>query len=109
MSFWLKFTSKKLDEWKLEAPPQNLRAYISMPMNTTVAASLVLDGDSYINDTGAQEKQMTTGGIIDFALSGKFLHFNTIEEYNAFDFKELADSKELQEKCALPDLSSLIH
>ena len=78
-------------------------------MNTTVAASLVLDGDSYINDTGAQEKQMTTGGIIDFALSGKFLHFNTIEEYNAFDFKELADSKELQEKCALPDLSSLIH
>ena len=80
-----------------------------MPMNTTVAASLVLDGDSFINDTGAQEKQMTTRGIIDFALSGKFLHFNTIEEYNAFDFKELADSKELQEKCALPDLSSLIH
>ena len=109
VSFWLKFTGKKLDEWKLEVPPQDLRAYISMPMNTTVASSLVLDGDSFINDQQAQEKQTTTGGIIDFQLPGKFLHFNTIEEYNAFQFSEVVDNKELQEKYGLPDLQGLIH
>lgn len=43
MSFWLKFTQKKLDVWKLEAPPLDVQATISMPMNTKVASSLVLD------------------------------------------------------------------
>ena len=42
-------------------------------------------------------------------MPGKFLHFNTIEEHNAFDFKEVVDSKELQEKYGLPDLESRIH
>ena len=67
-----------------------------MPMNANVASSLVIDGDSFINDSEKSEKQTTTGGIIDFQISGKFLHFNTIEEYNAFDFKEVVDTKELQ-------------
>ena len=99
-----------MDEWKLEVPPQDLRATISMPMNTTVAASLVVDGDSFVNEAGNADKQKTTtGGIIEFQVMGKFLHFNTIEEYNAFDFKTVAESKELQEKYGLPDLEKAIH
>lgn len=81
-----------------------------MPMNAKVAASLVLDGDSFVNEPESAERQMTTtGGIIEFQIMGKFLHFNTIEEYNAFHFNEVADSKELQEKYGLPDLEKMIH
>ena len=94
--FWLKFTAKKLDEWKLEVPPQDLRATISMPMNPTVAASLVLDGDSFVGQQDVETASSTTsGGIIEFQIPGKFLHFNTIEEYNAFDFKSVVESKEM--------------
>lgn len=110
MSFWLKFTSKKLDEWKLEVPPQDLVASISMPMNANVASSLVLDGDSFVSEeSSSSAKATTTGGIIDFQLKGKFMHFNTIEEYNAFDYAEVVESEELQKKYGLPDLTSLIH
>lgn len=90
-------------------PPQDLRATISMPMNKTVAASLVLDGDSFLCDQGSETKKMvSSGGIIDFQLAGKFLHFNTIEEYNAFDFSTVAASQELRDKYGLPDLQKAI-
>ena len=80
-------------------------------MNTNIASGLVLDGDSFVEsaESSGSQKATTTGGIIDFQLKGKFMHFNTIEEYNAFTFSELASSADLQKKYGLPDLAELIH
>jgi len=66
-----------------------------MPMSSKVSSSLVLDESSFaLNDFEAQA-QKTTGGLIEFQHIGKFIHFNTIEEYNAFDFSNVQEDKDL--------------
>jgi hypothetical protein len=34
----------------------------------------------------------TTGGLIEFKVEGKFIHFNTIEDYNAFNWEYLSNN-----------------
>ena len=36
LSFWLGFTKRKLDVWKLEAPRVEIKAQISLPGSATV-------------------------------------------------------------------------
>ena len=66
MTFWLKFTQKKLDIWKLEEPPIDVTATISMPMSKEISSSLVLNEASFtsLEETGKTIK--TTGGLIEF-------------------------------------------
>ena len=54
-----------------------------MPMNNKVPSDLVITGDF---DEFDQIKGQ--GGLLEFKIPGKFIHFNTIEEYQAFDLKE---------------------
>jgi hypothetical protein len=75
MSFWLKFTAKKLDEWKLECPKVDIQGTISMPMSKNISSNLVID------ENGFGQKTKSTGGLLEFNVSGKFIHFNTIEDY----------------------------
>ena len=75
MSFWLKFTQNKLDDWKLDCPQVDIQGTISMPMSKNVSSNLVID------ENGFGQKTKSTGGLLEFQVPGKFIHFNTIEEY----------------------------
>lgn len=46
VTFWLKFTQLKLDVWKLDAPPVDITATISMPANAKVGSNLIIDETS---------------------------------------------------------------
>ena len=87
IEFWLNFTTKKLDDWKLEAPGADILATVSMPMSQKVSADLVIGGQSFDNDGFQQNQSLSkgSGGLLEFTVLGKFLHFNTIEEYQHFD------------------------
>ena len=54
-----------------------------MPMNTKVESNLVI--------TSPSVKHKTEGGILEFKIPGKFIHFNTIEEYQACTFDNVAE------------------
>ena len=41
VSFWLAFTKKKLDDWKLQAPAVEVTATISLPNNPNMPSDLV--------------------------------------------------------------------
>lgn len=80
ISFWLKFTQLKLDKWKLEAPPLDIFATISVPMGANSSSDLLINEDSFDDDKSNKELKKI-GGLIEIKVSGKFIHFNTIEEY----------------------------
>ena len=80
ISFWLKFTEMKLDLWKLDCPPQDVVGSISLPPQKGVSASLVL------NENSLDKFTLEDKGLVKFPVQGKFLHFNTIEEYQAFEW-----------------------
>lgn len=80
-----------------------------MARSDTVPASLVLDSSSFIDENAPADNTTTHGGIIEFKVPGKFIHFNTIEEYNAFDLKALEADKEMQARYKLPDLETAFH
>ena len=86
ISFWLWFTQKKLDEGKLECPVQDIEGAVSMPPSDKVGANLIL--------SKTNEQIVSTGGILEFAVKGKLIHYNTIEEYNMFDFKDISQQNE---------------
>lgn len=48
-----------------------------MPHSTKVASNLVITSPS---------SKSTEGGLVEFKIRGKFIHFNTVEEYNSFEF-----------------------
>ena len=73
----------------MDCPPLDVTATISMPMNANVASSLVLNETSFQSVDEQLQPSKTTGGLIEFQIHGKFIHFNTIEEYQAFDFTSL--------------------
>lgn len=52
-----------------------------MPMNNKVSSDLVIQGNF---DQPSHSKG--SGGLLEFTIPGRFIHFNTIEEYQAFDF-----------------------
>ena len=87
IELWLNFTSKKLDDWKLEAPGADIMGTISLPMSQKVSADLVIGGQSFDNTGYSQHQSLSkgSGGLLEFTVPGKFLHFNTIEEYQHFD------------------------
>ena len=91
LSFWLAFTKRKLDEWKLEAPWVEIKAHISLPGSATVPQDLIVNEHSF--QTGAQDGAAanTLGGLIQSEVSGLLVHTNTIEEYEAFDLQNLAN------------------
>ena len=60
MSFWLKFTQQKLDDWKLDCPPVDVHGAISMPMSKNVSSNLVIDENAF----GQKTKSM--GGLLEF-------------------------------------------
>ena len=79
-----------------------------MPMNTKVASSLFLNEASFSADEADGGSVKTTGGLIEFQLGGKFIHFNTIEEYQAFDYSTLSGDKSQQERHQLPDFEKSV-
>ena len=83
IEFWLKFTQKKLDDWKLTCPEAAIQGTISMPMNNKVSSDLVIQGNF---DEASHSKP--SGGLLEFTIPGRFIHFNTIEEYQAFEFEK---------------------
>jgi hypothetical protein len=85
LSFWLKFTSLKLDVWKLDCPQVDITTTITLPMNQTVPSSILIDESSLTNTP----KTLKSGGLLQFTIPGLFIHFNTIEEYNSFNFQDL--------------------
>ena len=50
ISFWLKFTQLKLDEWKLDSPMVDIFGVISLPMNNKVGSDLTIDEDGFKTD-----------------------------------------------------------
>lgn len=74
-----------------------------MPMSKQVSSSLVLDESSFQGETPNH-----TGGLIEFKVEGVFLHFNTIEEYQAFDYKLIENDPSLLEKYDLPNLEEKV-
>ena len=54
-------------------------------MNQTVSANIIVDEDSL----NIEKTKKTTGGLLQFPVPGKFIHFNTIEEYQGFTFNDL--------------------
>ena len=49
IEFWLNFTKKKLDDWKLESPAADIMGSISIPMSNKISADLVISGQSFDN------------------------------------------------------------
>jgi hypothetical protein len=43
LSFWLEFTKRKLDIWKLQTPHVDIEATISLPANSNLPSDLVLN------------------------------------------------------------------
>ena len=78
IDFWMWFTAKKLDTWKLECPVNDISATVSMPMSSKVGSNLVVSSPDKI-------KAKSSGGILEFSIPGKLIHFNTIEEFTALD------------------------
>ena len=56
--------------------------------------------DEQSKEESKEEKKI--GGLIKFRVPGKFLHFNTIEEYTAFDLSSL-NSEETRKVYRIPD------
>ena len=61
----------------------DISGQVSMPLSAKVESNLVI--------TSPLTKQTSEGGILEFKIPGKFIHFNTIEEFNACDFQEVAE------------------
>jgi hypothetical protein len=88
LSFWLKFTSQKLDVWKLDCPQIDITTTITLPMNQTVPSSILIDESSLTTSPTTQK----SGGLLQFTIPGLFIHLNTIEEYNSFTFDSVSKS-----------------
>ena len=58
-----------------------MAATISMPMSAKVSSNFILDETSFDSLEGEGNPMKTTGGLLEFQIGGKFIHFNTIEEY----------------------------
>ena len=54
-------------------------------MNQNIASNIVIDEDSL----SASPTKQKTGGLLQFPVHGKFIHFNTIEEYQALEFPQI--------------------
>jgi len=81
LSFWLEFTKRKLDIWKLTTPEVEIEATISLPTNSNLASDLVLNAQSL-----SKQRKKVIGGIVASTITGVLIHTNTIEEYRALDF-----------------------
>ena len=58
-----------------------MTATISMPMSAKVSSNFIIDETSFAAMDGEESPLKTTGGLLEFQICGKFIHFNTIEEF----------------------------
>eukprot|EP00347_Sterkiella_histriomuscorum_P010372 403376553 len=87
--FWMEFTQKKLNDWKLQNPKASITGQVSLPQTLKHPQSVELDSYSL---SGLKRK--TIGGLLHFKIPGAFHHTNTIEEFDACqDLRELIDSE----------------
>lgn len=84
LSFWLEFTKKKLDLWKLETPQVEIEATISLPTNPNLPSDLVLNAQSL-----SKQRRKVIGGLVASTVTGVLIHTNTIEEYRALDIEAI--------------------
>lgn len=89
LSFWLEFTKRKLDIWKLTTPEVEIEATISLPTNANLASDLVLNAQSL-----SKQRKKVIGGIVASTITGVLIHTNTIEEYRALDFNQIVKKQQ---------------
>ena len=65
VSFWLAFTKKKLDVWRLNAPVTQVSATISLPNNPNMPSDLLLSNQSF-----EENRKKVIGGLISSEVKG---------------------------------------
>ena len=89
LSFWLEFTRRKLDIWKLDTPRVEIEATISLPSNPNLPSDLVLNAQSL-----SKQRRKVIGGLVASTVTGVLIHTNTIEEYHALDVEAIAKQQQ---------------